>query len=309
MAATPVKYVTIGTLVNGKPAIVRSELATSGALQLAHMLILLITGFDMAARMIQAKGTSPLSANTHFDGAGIDYRVWGMNKAARWVVVAIFRECGFSASWARDWAGNYHLHVGADLGTTWTYLAYQVAAVRAGFDGLGKGGRGGRDTHPDPTAWRTVWQGAAWAQTQLIQQGKPGLPSTGNGPTPTQPEEDTLSAAEADRVIAELKAYTDLKFRDLQAKGFDRGPAQFIAKEVWDQSFVYRGADKKQVTTKQELADAKSLATQAVALAAAQADAKVQAATGEPIDYDRISKVVAAAVNRLTVTTTIGGKS
>lgn len=326
MAASSVRYVRIGTQINGKPAMVRVELATSGAIQLAHALIKIVTGFDMSARIIQARGGARASANTHLDGAGIDYRVWGMNRAARWVIVALFRECGFSASWYRDWAGNEHLHIGANLGNTWTYLAYQVGAVIAGFDGLGSGGRAGRDTHPKPSQWRTVREGAAWAQNQLIVNGQPGLPSTGDGPTapkpvtpttPTPPKEDVLSEAQMTELKDEIRKegqatreYVRLRVEALgEALGgrkklneIGQTVAEFVAKAGFNRNIIERNGE--------------SAARQTAAIIDAKLDAltglrnDIKAAGGGAItdaDLARIETVFRTSLE--TAPITIGGNA
>lgn len=44
--------------------------------------------------------------------------------------------------------------------------AYQTAAVKAGFNGLGHAGRGGPDDGPRPLSGRTWEQGIEWAEEQ-----------------------------------------------------------------------------------------------------------------------------------------------
>lgn len=210
MAATNLRR--IGTQTNGKAANV--DFRVVNAVKLAFALIKLATGYDLYSRIIQAQGGARLSAGTHADGFCLDIRVWGWSRKTINVIVAIFRECGFSASWYRDWTGNAHLHIASDMWAVWTKAQYQATAVRAGYNGLGKGGRGGRDPHAKPTEWRKAdTTGPAWAVKQL----NPGLPGTGADPEikpPIPPKEDTLSKAEVDAINAyttatanELKAY------------------------------------------------------------------------------------------------------
>lgn len=164
---TVISYRKIGTEVDGQDALVRSELAPYVAVIFA--LVKIRTGVDLFKLIVQAKGGAAASAGTHSDGAAIDFRVWGLSLATIRAVVAILRECGFSATWYRDWDGNEHIHAAANLGTLSTRVLYQVRAVIAGYDGLGNGYQG-RDTHPAPSQWRTIQQGAAWAASQILQE-------------------------------------------------------------------------------------------------------------------------------------------
>ena len=163
-------YVVIGKLVNGKPALVRSELAHY--VNITFTYVEFKTGVDLYKRIIQAKGGAAASAGVHLDGAAFDFRVWGLSESKINDVVYALRECGYSASWYRDWEGNEHIHAGANLGSLKTGVKYQVDAVKAGYDGTGKGGRGAKDNHRRPSTWRTIQQGSQWAAEQILKEGE-----------------------------------------------------------------------------------------------------------------------------------------
>lgn len=132
---------------------------------------------DLSKRILQALGDADASAGVHrAPGVCVDIRIWSLTRAQINAVVALLRECGFAATWYRDWTGNQHIHAATDIGI-WTPALYQVTAVKAGYDGLGSGGKGGKDTHPKPSAWRTAQTGAAWARAQLAQQEEDDMPT------------------------------------------------------------------------------------------------------------------------------------
>lgn len=222
-------YARIGTTVKGAPAMVRVQVAVAwrhlAAVVKADM------GVDLDTRIIQARGGAAASAGTHTDGAAIDVRVWSLTKAQRRRIVLLARECGFPASWDRAWPGNEHLHLGADIPGVWTRVSYQVAAVKAGYNGLGSGGRGGRDDGPKPSAWRNTTTGPEWARQKLAASGaaSPGVPSTGDKPATTTPQEDIMTPEQE----AGLKSHMESLFRALQSQGFDRAVRQEQALETW----------------------------------------------------------------------------
>ena len=81
----------------------------------------------------------------------------------------ILRNCGWAATWFRrtgSFANNQHIHAGANT-PAWSQVTYQVNAVKSGYNGLGSGGRGGKDDHKRPSTWRTISQGTAYANSQL----------------------------------------------------------------------------------------------------------------------------------------------
>lgn len=330
MAARAPKYVSIGTQTNKAQAVVRYEIAS--AVYLAHAVIKQDTGWDMSTLMIQARGGSVLSAGTHSDGCAIDYRVWGMSKTTRWRIVALFRECGFSASWSRDWAGNYHLHIGADTqGMFTSKVSYQVSAARLRFDGLGRGGRGGRDPHPAPSAWRNVRQGAAWAQNRLRPTHKPvpGLPGTGAGGTsrpgtntpsrPTIPQgeltvaqiNDLMTAlAVQNKMLLEIQEQNRSIHRDTAGGDAQRAAAERVANVT-----INREGGKVRTPWIQESANqTKTLAAITGRLDGLTAALKgITAGTG--VDLDAVEAAArrgaekALRDNPVVTTTTIGGKA
>lgn len=103
------------------------------------------------------------SAGTHSKGGAFDIA----QTTTKAVYVA--RQMGADATWHRpyNWDGRggiSHTH-GVLRGCPHNSPArYQITAVDAGYNGLGTGGRGGRDYGPRPLSHRTWQQGIAWAQ-------------------------------------------------------------------------------------------------------------------------------------------------
>lgn len=113
--------------------------------------------------IIQLTGGNPLSADTHSKGGAFD--LWQFDER----IVALCREMGAPATWMRPWTNNHHTH-GVLSGCIHNAPAYyQVTAQRAGYNGLGVGGRAGKDTHPDPSTYRTWKQGIAWAEAEIAK--------------------------------------------------------------------------------------------------------------------------------------------
>lgn len=112
----------------------------------------------------QLIGGSSKSAGTHINGGAYD--IAQMSPTA----IKIAREMG-AAGFARpyNWdgdGGGAHQH-GVLNGCPHNGPArYQIAALADGYNGLGRGGRGGRDTGPEPRRLRTWQQGIAWAKAQ-----------------------------------------------------------------------------------------------------------------------------------------------
>lgn len=110
----------------------------------------------------QLIGGASASAGTHSGGGAFDL---GQTQP---VAIAVARAMGADATWVRRKSQGFdddHLH-GVLRGCPHNGPArYQIAAVDAGFNGLGAGGRGGRDD--GPARYRRTWkQGIAWAKTQ-----------------------------------------------------------------------------------------------------------------------------------------------
>ena len=114
----------------------------------------------------QLIGGAAASAGTHSEGGAFDLldlpgdeEIW------------VGRQMGADALWSRpyNWDGQGgmdHDH-GVLRGCPHNGPArYQIAAVDAGFNGLGHLGEGGRDTGPRPLSYRTWREGIAWAQAQ-----------------------------------------------------------------------------------------------------------------------------------------------
>ena len=202
--AVDIAYARIGATVKGAAAYLRVPVAVAWR----HLVAVVKAdmGVDLDTRIIQARGGAAASAGTHVDGACVDVRVWGLTAAQRRRIVLLARECGFPASWDRGWEGNEHLHLGADIPGTWTRASYQVAAVKAGYNGLGSGGRGGRDDGPKPSAWRNTTTGPEWARQKLAASGvaSPGVPSTGDKPAATTPQEDIMTPEQEKKLDAIL---------------------------------------------------------------------------------------------------------
>ena len=164
-----IRYNNIGTLTSGKAATLRSDAAASIPTTFAY--VQQMSGIDLYKRIIQAKGGAVASAGTHVDGCALDLRTRDLSTAVITKVVAALRECGWVAHWRHtgSFANNQHIHASADTGN-YSKTYYQVTATKAGYNGLGSGGRGGRDEHKKPSQWRTIQQGIKFAESQLKTQ-------------------------------------------------------------------------------------------------------------------------------------------
>lgn len=104
------------------------------------------------------------SANTHSKGGAFDL------KQSSWSALQIYRQAGADAAWRRTYAQGFedeHVH-GVLRGCPHNRPArYQIDAVDAGYNGLGTGGKGGRDDGPRPLSKRTWKQGIEWIKGQL----------------------------------------------------------------------------------------------------------------------------------------------
>lgn len=109
----------------------------------------------------QLIGGAEESAGTHSEGGAWD--IWQHDP----VTQMVGREMG-AATFNRvtgSFANNKHTH-GVLNGCPHNGPArYQITALAAGYDGLGRGGYGGRDTGPGPQHLRTWREGIAWAKT------------------------------------------------------------------------------------------------------------------------------------------------
>jgi hypothetical protein len=113
----------------------------------------------------QLIGGATASAGTHTKGGAEDDNQ--VSSEAIWVA----RQMGADASWHRlpNWDGKggsehaHHVLRGCPHNEP---ARYQIAAVDAGFNGLGHLGRGAPDNGPRPLSHRTWREGIAWAKQQ-----------------------------------------------------------------------------------------------------------------------------------------------
>lgn len=116
--------------------------------------------------VFQLIGNAPASAGVHSAGGAFD--IGQTSRTALWVA----RQMGADATWARMWPDNVHTH-GVLRGCPHNGPArYQIAAVDAGFDGTGAGGRGAPDDGPRPLSKRTWQQGLEWQRGQSDRRSK-----------------------------------------------------------------------------------------------------------------------------------------
>ena len=159
-----VQYVSIGREVDGDPAMVCPHLAAWWPVYTE----LVDDRLGVALEIIQAKGKGAQSGGTHADGTALDLRTWRFTSQQVLVLVALAREMGARATWYRTQAQGFDPHIHLVLDCPCTSAAdYQTAAVDQGYNGLGAGGRGGRDTHPAPSTRRDYAAGIAWANNEL----------------------------------------------------------------------------------------------------------------------------------------------
>jgi hypothetical protein len=125
----------------------------------------------------QLIGGAAASAGAHtFGGAGDFLDIPGDADEAVWVA----RQMGADATWHRQagWDGpgsiehDHSVLTGCPHALKSSVAANQVTAVRAGFNGLGHLGRGGKDTGPRPLSGRTWQQGIEWAKEQDMPSPK-----------------------------------------------------------------------------------------------------------------------------------------
>lgn len=122
--------------------------------------------------IMQLIGGAKASAGTHSAGGAYDIRQ--VSDAA----IKIAREMG-AAAWHRTPAQGFATHQHGVLnGCPHNAPArYQIAALAAGYNGLGRAGRGGPDDGPAPRTLRTWTQGIAWAATQTKEKDMAGVPN------------------------------------------------------------------------------------------------------------------------------------
>lgn len=114
----------------------------------------------------QLIGGAPASGGVHATGGAFDIG------PVRPEVVRVARKMGADATWLRkeNWDGRggmAHIH-GVLTGCPENGPArYQIEAVLDGFNGLGSGGRGGRDDGPRPLFMRSWQEGVKWHRAQV----------------------------------------------------------------------------------------------------------------------------------------------
>ena len=183
----------IGTEVDGDPALACPHMAQWWPVFTA----LVKQRFGASLEILQAAGSYSKSGATHVEGTSVDWRTWRFTPAVVNGIVALAREMGARATWYRTKAQGFdpHVHMALDCPCR-SGADYQTAAVDAGYNGLGKNGRGGKDTHPAPSTRRDYKAGIAWATKQLgSASSKPKPTNTAN---PNQSEEDELMALSKD---------------------------------------------------------------------------------------------------------------
>lgn len=133
------------------------------------------------------------------------------------------RQMGADAYWTRkeNWDGRGGIRHNHGVLTGCPHnapAAYQIDAVRAGYNGLGYGGRSARDDGPRPLSGRTYKQGIAWAREQ--QEDDMADPKTQAQLTAIQQGVEQLvkmSRVRDQRLRAILKAQFKATDKDLDA--------------------------------------------------------------------------------------------
>lgn len=110
----------------------------------------------------QLVGGAAASAGTHATGGAFDIAQTSRE------AIAVARQMGADATWHRTPGQGFTSHThGVLRGCPHNNPArYQIDAVDAGYNGLGRGGRGGKDDGPRPLSKRTWREGIAWAKAQ-----------------------------------------------------------------------------------------------------------------------------------------------
>ena len=177
----------IGTEVDGDPALACPHMAQWWPVFTA----LVKDRFGVSLEILQAAGSYSKSGATHVEGTSIDWRTWRFTPAVVNGIVALAREMGARATWYRTKAQGFdpHVHMALDCPCR-SGADYQTAAVDAGYNGLGAGGRKGKDIHPAPSTRRDYKAGIAWATKQLGSASSKPKPTT----NPNKSEEDELMA-------------------------------------------------------------------------------------------------------------------
>ena len=128
--------------------------------------------------IIQALGTATVSAGTHgAPGTALDLRSWRYDPLVLLDLLRLLRAAGADASWYRTKAQGFDPHVHGALDCPCQSPAdYQIAAVRAGYNGLGSGGRGGKDDGP-AISGRGWADGLTWLMGEVKRLEEDDMPS------------------------------------------------------------------------------------------------------------------------------------
>ena len=115
----------------------------------------------------QVAGDYEKSGGTHEEGTAADVAQYAER------VSELAREAGAPASWPRGESFGqpsmrYHSHLALDCPCP-SGADYQITAVKAGYNGLDSGGRGGRDYIRRPSTWRNYTSGVAWMRARIAQ--------------------------------------------------------------------------------------------------------------------------------------------
>lgn len=180
----------------------------------------------------QVAGDYEKSGGTHEEGTAADVAQYTER------VSELAREAGAPASWPRGEAFGqpsmrYHSHLALDCSCP-SGADYQITAVKAGYNGLGAGGRGGKDYIRRPSTWRNYTTGVAWMRARIAQ---------------LQQEEDDMPLTQSD-VDAIASRVWSATFGSETA-------GQRLARAAAQTSDITRGGE--QISLRQEVADAKTM--------------------------------------------------
>lgn len=234
---------------------------------------------DGRLRIFQFTGTAAASAGTHSQGGAMDTAMLDPSG------IRLAREMGASASWIRWWPGNLHAHMVLAGCPHNGPARYQITAVKAGFDGTGWLGRGGRDTEWRPRQWRTWREGLAWARAQLAVHE-------------LQEEADMpLTEAEIDKIAERVWARKVKRGKTTVSAIQELADAKTLATQIKEQTGpVKRGG--KTISLRQEIADTKTLAIAQEGRIAGLSEAVKQLASTGGVDLTRIETAVETAISK-----------
>lgn len=156
----------------------------------------------------QVAGDYEKSGGTHREGTAADVE----QDAVR--VSELAREAGAPASWPRGESYGQpsmrrHSHLALDCSCP-SGADYQITAVKAGYNGLGTGGRGGKDYIRRPSVWRNYTTGVAWMRARIAQ---------------LQQEEEDMPLTQTDATLVARTVITELLATRINASGTTVGVA------------------------------------------------------------------------------------